>query len=81
MKNNNSLTKQITGFYSIHIQQLWYWDNTTRTNSAQQNKCRRKKKKEEKRKKKTKKSSEKTLQAIFKLAKTAKKAMLIRSRD
>jgi hypothetical protein len=53
MKNNILLTKQITGFYSIHIQQLWYWDNTTRTNSAHQNSA-DEKKKTEKRKKKTK---------------------------
>ncbi len=25
-----SLTEQITGFYSIHFSQLWYWDNITR---------------------------------------------------
>jgi hypothetical protein len=81
MKNNTSLTKQITVFfYSIHIQQLWYWDNTTRTNSAHQKSADEKKKKR-KTKKKKKKSSKKTLQAIFKLAKTAKEAMLIRSRD
>jgi hypothetical protein len=30
MKNNNSLTKQTPGFYSIHFPQLWYWDNITR---------------------------------------------------
>ena len=54
MKNNISLTKQITGFYSIHIQQLWYWDNTTRTNSAHQNSADEKKKQTEKRKKKQK---------------------------
>ncbi len=29
-KNNISLTKQISGFYSIHFRQLWYWDNITR---------------------------------------------------
>ena len=29
-KTTISLTKQITGFYSIHFWQLWYWDNTTR---------------------------------------------------
>ena len=64
MKNNISLTKQITGFYSIHIQQLWYWDNTTRTNSAHQNSADEKKKQ---------RSSKKTLQAIFKLAKNSQR--------
>jgi len=54
MKNNISLTKQITGFYSIHIQQLWYWDNTTRTNSAHKNSADEKKKKKKKKKKKEK---------------------------
>ncbi len=29
-ESTTSLTEQITGFYSIHISQLWYWDNTTR---------------------------------------------------
>ncbi len=29
-KTTIPLTKQMTGFYSIHISQLWYWDNTTR---------------------------------------------------
>jgi dipeptidase len=72
MKNNISLTKQITGFYSIHIQQLWYWDNTTRTNSAQQNSA-DEKKKQKTQKKKKKKSSKKTLQAIFKLAKNSQR--------
>jgi hypothetical protein len=68
MKNNILLTKQITGFYSIHIQQLWYWDNTTRTNSAHQNSA------DEKKNRKTKKkSSKKTLQAIFKLAKNSQR--------
>jgi hypothetical protein len=52
MKNNILLTKQITGFYSIHIQQLWYWDNTTRTNSAHQNSADEKKQKNEKKKQK-----------------------------
>jgi hypothetical protein len=51
MKNNISLTKQITGFYSIHIQQLWYWDNTTRTNPAHQNSADEKKKKTKKKNK------------------------------
>jgi hypothetical protein len=72
MKNNISLTKQITGFYSIHIQQLWYWDNTTRTNSAHQNSADEKKKQKNEKKKK-KKSSKKTLQAIFKLAKNSQR--------
>ena len=69
MKNNISLTNQITGFYSIHIQQLWYWDNTTRTNPAHQNSADEKKKKT----KKKQRSSKKTLQAIFKLAKTSQR--------
>jgi uncharacterized FlaG/YvyC family protein len=70
MKNNISLTKQITGFYSIHIQQLWYWDNTTRTNPAHQNSADEKKKENEKKKQR---SSKKTLQAIFKLAKNSQR--------
>jgi hypothetical protein len=82
MKNNTSLTKQITGFFlqyphsTVVVLGQYYKNKFCTLKSADE-----KKKKKEKRKKKNKKSSEKTLQAIFKLAKTAQEAMLIRSRD
>ena len=85
-KTTISLTKQITGFYSIHFRQLWYCDNITRIFSsnkpAQQDSA-------EKGSLASNKASENdakqailsNVSAILKLATLAQRAMLIRSRD